>query len=141
MTYDEFMTRPLRLGMKIQHKTDEVIIKANIATRVTTSLSERVMSSPENKTELNVLRYIDAKRELQALIDEQERVKAEVCEFLYDNLSLGDADILEWKYIDGKSIQDISDIKGIAYQTAKNKLSQADKNARKKYQEVQRSTP
>lgn len=140
MTYDEFVTKPLRLSMRVAHKVDDVIIKANIAMNITSVLGERVQSSPENKNEKNMLRYIEAKRELEDMYDELEEVKGEVREFLYDNLPLHQADILEWKYVDGKSLQQISEIMKIEYQTAKNKVHEADKVARNRYQKVQRST-
>ena len=140
MTYDEFVTAPLRLIGKIQHKSDEVAIKMNIAMKTTTSFGDIASKPQGNRVEKSVMRYLEAKEELDSLLEELERRKAIVREFLYEALALESADILEWKYINGKSIQEIADIKNITYQSMKNKISKADREAREKYKLAQKST-
>ena len=67
------------------------------------------------------------------MIDEYEASKDEVITFLYDNLKFEDADLLEWKYINGKTLTEIAKIKGIAYQTAKNRSWRAERDLRIKF--------
>lgn len=136
MTYNEFVKRPNRIRRRISHKIEDVMLKESICMRSTTTLGERVQTSPTNTQEIAYLRYIDAKNDLNDLASELELAQTEVRDFFYGNLSFDEADLLEWRYIDGKSPQEIADVLNIAYQTAKNKLSRADKKARSKYYEV-----
>ena len=135
MTYNEFVKRPNRIRRRISHKIEDVMLKESICMRTTTTLGERVQTSPTNSQEIAYLRYIDAKNDLNELATELETAQTEVRDFFYGNLSFDDADLLEWRYIDGKNLQEIADTMNIAYQTAKNKLNNADKRARSKYYE------
>ena len=131
MTYNEFMTRPYRIWRRIMHKADEVIRIEAICMKSTSVFGERVQSSFENTREKSYIALIEAKKELDGLMDEHKKAKDEVSEFLYDNLTLEEADLLEWKYIDGKSIKDIAKIKKEQEQTIRNKVSKVDKKAKK----------
>ena len=133
MTYNEFVKAPSRLRRRLLHKADEVALKWEICTKSTPSLTEKVQSSPENTSERTRISYIEAKRELDDMMAMYDKASDEVKTFLYDNLNMIDADILEWRYVDGKTVQEIADIMGVAYQTAKNRLSSADKKARSKF--------
>ena len=141
MTYNEFMTRPQSLRRRIQHKADDVAFKLATCEKATSVLGERVQTSPSNTTERNYVAYIDAKRQLEKLVDEYDSAKEEVTGFLYDNLSALEADLLEWRYVNDKDLQEIADLKGMAYQTIKNQMSAAEKDARAKfYKLVPKST-
>lgn len=107
--------------------------KFTVCTRTTTTFGEKVQTSPSNSTEWSYLSYIEANNQLKELQAEYDRVAKEVTDFLYDNLSVEDADLLEWRYVHDKSMQDIAEIKCMAYQTVKNRMSAAEKAARTKY--------
>ena len=136
MTYSEFMNRPRILHMKISHKADEVAFKLEVCQKTTGTLGERVQTSPTNITEMHYASYIDANKKLQSLVNDYNKAKDEVTEFLYDNLGLDDADLLEWRYVNGKNLQETAEILGVAYQTARNRMSRAESRARRKYAEV-----
>lgn len=133
MTYNEFVKRPNRIRRRISHKIEDVMLKESICMRTTTTLGERVQTSPTNTQEISYLRYIDAKNDLNELATELELAQTEVRDFLYDNLNYDDADLLEWRYVDGKNLTEIADKMGMAYQTVKNKMSVAEKEARRRY--------
>ena len=133
MNYDAFMNRPSRLHDRILHKADEVAFKFEVCTRATGGMGERVQTSPENKTSKNYAEYIDANNKLTALVNEYNEARDAVTDFLYDNLEYEDADLLEWKYVNAKDLQGIADVKGLAYQTVKNKVSAAERRARQKF--------
>ena len=132
--YEDFMNRPLRLRSRIEHKADDVAFKLEICLKATTALGgERVQTSHDNTTERNLAEYIDARKKLDAIIDDYNDAVEQVTDFIYDNLDFKDADLLEWKYINGKTLTEISDIMGIAYQTAKNRSWQAERQLRNKF--------
>ena len=131
MTYNEFVTRPYRIWRRIMHKSDEVMRIEAICTKSTAVFGERVQSSFENTREKNYIALIEAKKELYELMEEHKEAQDEVREFLYDNLTLEEADLLEWKYVDGKSIKDIAILLNEQEQTVRNKASKYEKKARK----------
>lgn len=134
MTYDQFMNKPLRLRSRIEHKADDVAFKLEICLKATTALGgERVQTSRGNTTERNLTEYIDARKKLDAIIQQYNEAVEEVTTFIYDSLDFKDADLIEWKYINGKSLTEIADIMGIAYQTAKNRSWQAENQLRRKF--------
>lgn len=134
MTYDQFMNKPLRLRSRIEHKADDVAFKLEICLKATTALGgERVQTSRGNTTERNLTEYIDARKKLDATIQQYNDAVEEVTTFIYDSLDFKDADLIEWKYINGKSLTEIADIMGIAYQTAKNRSWQAENQLRRKF--------
>ncbi len=132
-SYDQFMNKPLRLKTRIEHKADEVAFLFEVCTKATGSWGEKVQTSPTNRSERNKDKYIDESNKLLKMIDEYEASKDEVITFLYDNLKFEDADLLEWKYINGKTLTEIAKIKGIAYQTAKNRSWRAERDLRIKF--------
>ena len=95
MTYKEFVNRPQRLHRRILHKADDVAFKRETCQKSTSTFGERVQTSPSNSMERAYVVYIDAKRELNALIDEYNAARDEVEAFFYDNLRFFDADLLE----------------------------------------------
>ncbi len=133
MNYNEFVELPNKIRRRINHKIEDVMLKESICMRSTTSLGERVQASPGNRQEESYIRYIDAKNELNDLAARLEESQTEVREFLYDNLSFEDADLLEWRYIDGKSPQKIADMMGTTYEATRQRLKRANEKARKKY--------
>ena len=133
MTYDEFMNRPLWLYDRIMHDADHVAFLFEVCTKSTSTLGERVQTSQTNKTAKNYAAYIDANNALEQLVQEYNSAKDEVTAFLYDSLKHDDADLLEWKYVNAKNLKEIASIKGIAYQTVKNRISIAEKRAMQKF--------
>ena len=128
------MSRPVRLKKKIEHKADDVAFKLEICLKATTALGgKRVQTSRDNTTEKSFANYIDAKNKLEALVDEYSEAVEDVSSFLYDNLDYRDADLLEWRYINGKTLAEIADIIGVSYQTAKHRSSVAEKRARAEF--------
>ena len=135
MTYNEFVKRPNRIRRRISHKIEDVMLKESICMRNTSSLGERVQTSPSNTQEVAYLRYIDAKNDLNDLAAELETAQTEVRDFFYDNLNFDDADLLEWRYIDGKTASEIADKMGTTYQATWQRIKRANEKARKKYAE------
>lgn len=133
MTYDEFVNRPNRIRRRISHKIEDVMLKESICMRTTTTLGERVQTSPTNSQETSYLRYIDAKNDLNELATELEIAQTEVRDFLYDNLSFIEADLLEWRYIDGKSPQEIADKMGTTYEATRQRIKRANQKAKRHY--------
>ena len=133
-TYDAFMNRPLRLRSRIEHKADDVAFKLEICLKATTALGgERVQTSRDNTTERHLAEYIDARKKLDAIIDDYNEAVEEVTAFIYGNLDFKDADLLEWKYINGKDLKEIAEITGLAYETIKHRCSSAERTARIKF--------
>lgn len=133
MRYETFMNRPLELMQRIEHKIDDVAFKWTLCLNTAQGLSERVQSSPSNTQDLKVIRYAEANKQLTDLQDEYDRSCQEVRDFLYDNLEINDADVLDWKYCNGKSTSEIAEIRGVTYAGAANRISRAEAKARKKY--------
>lgn len=133
MTYYEFVSRPLALRRRIEHKADDVRLKESICMKSTAQMQERVQSSPDNTTELSYIRYIEACNDLERLMAGLEQVQNEVRLFLYANLAPDEADALEWRYIDDKTPQEIADIHGITYDAARARLSRGEKKAKKAF--------
>lgn len=80
-----------------------------------------------------MVRYADAKRELNTLQTEYDAAVEALREFLYDMLPLDDADVLDWKYCGGKSISEIAEIRSLSYSGAANRIRRADIKAAKAY--------
>lgn len=133
MTYEQFINRPLELIQKIEHKVEDVVFKWTICLNTTQGLSERVQTSPSNTSDLKVIRYAQAKKELDDLQEEYDSACDDVRDFLYANLKLMDADVLDWKYCNGKSVKEIAEIRNITYSGAANRISRAEARARSKY--------
>ena len=90
--------------------------------------------SSENLREQHLAELIDSKRELADLLNERKRVYEEVRSWLYGNLPLEYASILEYRFIDRLPLGKIADRMGYAEQTIKNKSSMAVKEARLIYE-------
>ena len=133
MTYNEFVKRPNRIRRRISHKIEDVMLKESICMRSTTTLGERVQTSPANTQEIAYLRYIDAKNDLNDLASELETAQTEVRDFFYGNLNYDEADLLEWRYIDGKTPQEIADRMGTTYEATRQRIKRANEKARRKY--------
>ena len=138
MTYEEFINRPLNLMQKIEHKIEDVQYKWTLCTATTQGLSERVQTSPSNTNEIRVIRYAQANKELTDLQGEYDAACESVRDFLYTNLELTDADVLDWKYCNGKSINDIAEIRNLSYTGAASKISRAETRARAKFSNLRR---
>lgn len=133
MTYEEFINRPTELMVKIEHQTEDVAFKWTLCLNTSQGLSERVQTSPNNNQDLKVIRYAEANQKLTDLQDEYDKACEDVRGFLYKNLDINDADVLDWKYCSGKSITDIAKIRDTTYSGAANRISRAEAKARRKY--------
>ena len=140
MTYNEFVTRPIVLRGKIDHQVEDVSFKWSICLNAVPELSERVQSSIHNTTEASILRYAQSKAELDRLQGEYDKAIADVRLFLYTNLKLEEADVLDWKYCGDKSIQEIADIKDISYSGAANRIYRADLKALRVFEKSSQNT-
>ena len=138
MTYEQFINRPLELMQRIEHKIEDVQFKWTLCTNTTQGLSERVQTSPTNTTEIRVIRYAQANKELTELQTEYDESCESVRDFLYGELNLSDADVLDWKYCSGKSISQIADIRSLSYSGAASRISRAEARARSKYSDLRR---
>ena len=136
MTYDEFVNKPYRIWMRVLHKADEVLRIEAICTRATTTYGEKVQSSFDNSKERNYIVLIEAKRELREILEEHRKAEDEVRDFFYEHLETDEADIMEWKYIDGKSPKQIAEIRNEQEQTIRNKISKYENKARKIFVKV-----
>lgn len=130
MTYYEFVNAPRFLRRKVEHKIEDVKLKEAACMNTTVEFKERVQTSPVNTTEISYARYIDAKNELDRMMGDLQEVQDKVRSFFGECLWFDEADMLEWKYIECKSTHEIANIIGIAPQTAKNKMSKAEKKAK-----------
>lgn len=133
MTYEQFMNRPLDLMQKIEHKIEDVQFKWTLCLNTTQGLSERVQTSPNNTTELRIIRYAEANQQLTDLQTQYDESCENVRKFLYSNLDIGDADVLDWKYCHGKSTSEIATLRNLTYSGAANRISRAETKARRKY--------
>ena len=136
MTYEEFINKPLELMQKIEHKIEDVQFKWTLCLNTTQGFSERVQTSPTNTTELRVIKYAQANKELTELQAEYDESCDHVRGFLYGNLELNDADVLDWKYCNGKSIKEIADIRNLTYSGAASRISRAETRARSKFSDL-----
>ena len=131
MTYKDYVERPMRLQRKLKHKIEDVQLKLTICQATTSGISDdKVQTSAHNRTEDSYMRYIDAKRELNALAEELEETRKDVRAFLYSAISEIDADLLEWRYIEGKSASEIADMFGVTYDATRQRIKRANKQAR-----------
>lgn len=133
MTYETFINRPLELMQKIEHKVEDVAFKWTLCLNTSQGLSERVQTSPSNTSDLKIIRYAQAKKELDDLQEEYDSACDDVRDFLYANLKMMDADVLDWKYCNGKSVKEIANIMGTTYEATRQRIKRANEKARKKY--------
>lgn len=133
MTYNEFVSQPVDLLTKIWHKVDDVQLKWTVCLNTVPELGERVQTSVRNNTEACILRYAQAKGELDALFYLYDKAVKDIRKFLYDNLPADEADVLDWKYCGDKSIQQIAEIKVLSYSGAASKIYRAERKAMKIY--------
>ena len=138
MTYEEFINKPTELMQRIEHKVEDVAFKWTLCLNTSQGLSERVQTSPSNNQDLKVIRYAEANKELTDLQTEYDKACEDVRSFLYGNLEINDADVLDWKYCSGKSITDIANIRNMTYSGAASRISRAEVRARSKYCNLRR---
>lgn len=120
---------------RIDHHLEKAERLRSLCDRVTTIWSDEVVHmSSENLREQHLAELIDSKRELADLLNERKRVYEEVRSWLYGNLPLEYASILEYRFIDRLPLGKIADRMGYAEQTIKNKSSMAVKEARLIYE-------
>ena len=135
MDFDEFTSQPQTLDTKIAHQLQIAERLRSVCESATAVYCEvgKVQTSPENKREVWLTRYIDSKQELTALLEERERVTEEVRCWLYKNLPIDTASLLEFRYCDGLKNQEIADSVHMELQSVKNKISRCIREARTIY--------
>lgn len=137
MKYSDFVGRVRTLDIKINQQLLEAERLKNLCEQITTIWLDdvRIQASAENKQEQRLIELVDCKRELDSLVDKRNEVVQELTDFFNNSLSFEDADTLILKYIHGKSIGAIADIKTLSYSGAASKIYRADLRARQRYEE------
>ena len=137
MEYRDFVGRVRILDLKINQQMLEAERLKSLCEQITTIWLDdvRIQASAENKQEQRLIELVDCKRELDSLVDKRNEVVQELTDFFNNSLSYEDADTLILKYIHGKSITDIADLKVLSYSGAANKIYRADIRARQRYEE------
>lgn len=134
MNFDEFMQKPQSLNIQIQHQLEEAERLKTLCEHATTVYSDmRVQTSHENKHEIWLTKYIDSKQKLTALIEQHEEAADAVKDWLYQNMSIEDASLLHFRYVDGLKNREIADRLHYTEQTVKNKISKAVRAAKAEY--------
>lgn len=119
----------------IDHTLEKAERLSSLCDRVTAIWGdERVQTSRDNLREQRLVELIDSRRELESLLNERKKIYEEVRSWLYGNLPLEYASILEYRFIDRLPLGKIADRMGYAEQTIKNKSSMAVKEARLIYE-------
>lgn len=131
MDYDEFVSQPQMIDDRISHQLQVVERWKSKVESVTAVLSEvRVQTSPENKREIWLAKYIDSQQKLTVLMEDYDRACDEVRTWLYDNLPPNEASLLEYRYCDGLRNPEIAEVERQAEQTIRNKISVCIRKAR-----------
>ena len=138
MTYNEFVGMPADLLQQIWHKVDDVQLKWTVCLNTVPELGERVQTSVRNNTEASIIRYSQAKGELDALFARYDKAVQDIRDFLYENLSPDEADVLDWRYCGDKSNQQIAELKNLSYSGASSKIYRADRKAMEIYDMLQK---
>lgn len=134
MNFDEFVNQPQRIDVRISHQlqvAEKLKDRCESATAVYSEV--RVQTSRENHHETWLIKYIDSKKKLTALMEEYDKAVEEVRSWLYDNLPPNEASLLEYRYCDGLLNPEIADLEQKAEQTIKNKMSRYIRKARDIY--------
>ena len=136
MTFDEFVGRPQAIDNLIQHRLLQVERLQARCDRVTVTFSEvRVQTSRENTRETALIKLIDAKNSLNALMEEYDEAVTDVQTWLYGNLDAQAASLLEYRYIDNLRNEEIAQQMHYSPHTIKNKISKAVQEARNTYEQ------
>ena len=123
----------------MQEQLNHAILKAerykDLCTRATAAFSEigHVQQSNANIHETYLLEYADSQRAVRDLMQEYGTACDTVRTWLYSRLSIKNASMLEYRYIDGLSNSEIATTMHYAEQTTKNLISKAVRKARKIY--------
>lgn len=135
MNFDEFMQKPQSINILIQHQLEEAERLKTLCEHATVVYSDvRVQTSYENKHEIWLTKYIDSKQKLTDLIEQHEEAADAVKDWLYLNMSIEDASILQFRYVDGLKNREIAERLHYTEQTVKNKVSKAVRTARAEYE-------
>lgn len=134
MNFDEFVSQPQKVDTQILHQLQVAERLRSLCESATATFKDvKVQTSPENKREKWLTSYIDAKKTLTDLMEEHDRVTDEVRRWLYDNLPMDGASLLEFRYCDGLKNQEIANTVHMAEQSVKNKISRTIREARSIY--------
>lgn len=134
MDFDTFVSQPQIIDTKITHQLQVVERQRSRVESVTAVFSDiRVQTSPENKREIWLTQLIDSKKKLSDLMEEYDRATNEVRSWLYDNLSMDAASLLEFRYCDKLKNSEIAELVHMAEQSVKNKISRTIREARTIY--------
>ena len=135
MNYDRFVEQPRILQERLNHEILKAERYKDLCTRTTAAFSEigRVQQSRSNTHETYLLEYADSQRAVYDLMQEYNTACDAVRTWLYNNLSIKNASMLEYRYIDALSNSEIAATMHFAEQTMKNMISKAVREARKIY--------
>ena len=135
MTYKEFINRPTAISRRIDHKQAEASKCFDACVRTTAAPREVMIKSGENARDVNLARYIDAQAELAKLHEDFKAVAKVTRSFLYDALKPDVADLMEYRYVDCCTVNEIAAMKSMAPQSVRNKISRGNKEAEKYWEE------
>lgn len=135
MTYERFVEQPQVLQERLNHAILKAERYKDLCTRATAAFSEigRVQQSRTNAHESHLLAYADSQHAVRDLMQEYNTACDAVRTWLYSRLSIKNASMLEYRYIDGLSNSEIAATMHFAEQTMKNMISKAVREARKIY--------
>lgn len=136
MTYDEFVQRPQVLNNRILHQIEKAERLQTLCTQATAIYSDlKVQTSHGNKREKWLTAYIDSKDVLTDLMEQQEAAANDLREWLYSNMDVISASMLEFRYCDGLKSDDIADRLHYSPEYMRKKISKAIQTARQVYSE------
>lgn len=136
MNYDQFMSQPKNLGIQIQHQLEEAERLKALCERATTVYSDMgAQTSHENQREKWLVKYIDSKNKVEELIEMQSAAEESVRAWLYQHLELQDSSMLEYRYIDGLTNNEIAERMHYSEQYLKSKISKTIRVSRKIYEQ------
>lgn len=130
MEVKEFLSRVKRIDLQIRNKLIEQQQWRDIALGITANMDgERVQSSgSKSKMSDAIEKCVDMEAEIDALIDKLIDTKREVVKTIEQLDSPTEYNVLHMKYIQGKSLQEISDHYGKDYTWATTTHGRALKN-------------
>lgn len=137
MTYDDFVSRILILDFKIDQQLDKAERLRAICDRCTTIWSDdmKVQSSVGKTREDHLTELLDSKGHLEDLLKKRKKAEEEITDFFNSALKPRDANIMIMKYVNGKSVKEISKQLFYSYSGVATRISRAEVIAKNKYYE------
>ena len=134
-SYDEFVYRVQILDTKINHQLLKAERLRSLCDHATTiwHIDTKVQTSNGNKREKLLAELSDCKSKLEKLVEQRDQAEQDITAFFNSVLKLDAADIMILKYVYGKSISEIAEMKFYTYSGAANKISRSDAKAKAAY--------